>query len=756
MTDSPVRRPPIRPPLARRLREAARGAAFGFVWIAAAIGAFYLYQVSPESQSARAVAETIEHRIAPAASGRVVDVPVALGETVRAGDLIAVLDATPITEELAILSAELELRNAEFAAKAATLGRNRLTEERSFAAAIDAAEIALLQARVGRDAVRAELTSVRAQERRQRELVARRMADREDLDRLEAERQVLGRRAELLEQTVQGLERTRTEALDRLEAFRAAAPPEADDPASTAALAPDRAAIAIAQARLRELEARRSRLFLRAPADGVVHRVLVRSGDVATAGEPIAVLRGIAPHRVLAYVDDVRAEQLYLGSQVLIRDRSGRPRERKGFVASLGAGLTLYPEQLQSTPERPLWGRELVIELDDPGAAAPLVPGQVLDVTFVPVDTSTAVRATASPGDGRTASTVAPGDAPLEPHATGVPPALRRLTRVEPSAIVWSKAHSRFLVASDDTGYPDADDHAPWLLLFTAAGQFAPDPLRVDNLPALNDVESMAWWRDGRLLLLSSQSTSRRGRRPQNRTLLVAAKPEDMRLRADSAVSLSAAIAEHVDPAWRAGLGLSAESSEVDPRLDIEGMAVLGDALLLGLKEPLDPSGCAIVWRLAEPDRLLTTGHIEPGQLTRRACLRLDTDSRGGHEFGGVSDLLLLPDGSLVILSSDVPAPRPPGAQADAAAGDLPPGGAAWLIVAKELDAETSAATPIVPHLLRRFEGMRPEGVALAPDGNHLIIVFDRGEETPFFSTLPLPTAGGDVRPGGRDTLASQ
>jgi hypothetical protein len=48
----------------------------------------------------------------------------------------------------------------------------------------------------------------------------------------------------------------------------------------------------------------------------------------------------------------------------------------------------------------------------------------------------------------------------------------------------------------------------------------------------------MAWLPDGRLLLLSSQSTSRRGRRPRSRTQMVAVTFDGMRLHATAVVSL--------------------------------------------------------------------------------------------------------------------------------------------------------------------------------------------------------------------------
>ena len=747
MATSAPRKRKIRPPIGRRLREGVRRSALLVVWVGAAVGAWFLYQSSPEVQSVRAVAETVEFRLSTALTARITAVPVVVGEHVESGDLVAVLDPDPLTRELAILSAELEARHADLTAKAMEMGRQRLFEERSFAGAVDAAEVALIQARVERDAVKAELAGVRGRLRRQKALVAQRMAAGGELERLRSDRQVFSRRAELLDDAVEGLQAKLADARARLEAFRDAAPSdEVDDPAAEAALAPNLAAVRVARARLAELEAQRERLLIRAPTDGVVHRVLLRPGDVVAAGQSIAVIRTLAPTRVLAYVDDARARQIRIGSYVTILDRSGSWQERSGRVISLGSGLAPYPSQLQTLPNRQLWGREVVIQIDDLGpAVADLVPGQVLDVRFVEPDAMMAQPALAGP-------TGAEGDSPprvrAAPRPVHVPPALRRRTRVEPSALVWSRHRGRYLVASDDTGYRDAEAHAPWLLVMDETGTFAQDPLVVEDLRALNDVESMGWLDDDRLLLLSSLSASRRGRRPRSRTLLVAVAVDDMRLRATAELALADLITRHGTPAWRASLGLAAEGDALDARLDIEGMAIADGALLLGLKEPLGEGGCALVWRLAHVEQLFVEGQLTENQLSRLACLRLSSEAPGGSRFGGISDLLHLPDGRVVVLSSDVfEGDVPPAPNLRTPLPEPSPAGALWIVPAGALDS--ASAQPVEPRLVRRFEGARPEGVALTPDGQRLTVVFDRGGETPLWTSLPLPKAATDDRDAG-------
>ena len=67
----------------------------------------------------------------------------------------------------------------------------------------------------------------------------------------------------------------------------------------------------------------------------------------------------------------------------------------------------------------------------------------------------------------------------------------------------------------------------------------------------------------------------------------------------------------------------------------------------------------------------------------------------------------------------------------------LPPdgGGALWWLGAEALRAPGAGS----PRLLRRFPGLKPEGVTLSPEGDALIIVFDRDRQQPLWLRLPLP-----------------
>ena len=82
----------------------------------------------------------------------------------------------------------------------------------------------------------------------------------------------------------------------------------------------------------------------------------------------------------------------------------------------------------------------------------------------------------------------------------------------------------------------------------------------------------------------------------------------------------------------------------------------------------------------------------------------------------GVADLAFLGDGSLLVAGNS-----PKGMPSDG-------GGSLWKLAGP-------ASSPV---LLKRFDGLKPEGIALAPDHSSAIVVFDTDGRQPLWTRWPL------------------
>lgn len=296
-----------------------------------------------------------------------------------------------------------------------------------------------------------------------------------------------------------------------------------------------------------------------------------------------------------------------------------------------------------------------------------------------------------------------------------LPSALAALTTgPELSGIAWSEALQRYLVVSDDTGRSDeGTNHAAWVLGLTRDGSLDEAPIPVAGIHALNDPESICRGPDGTFFLTTSHSANKKGKTPESRRQLLLVEPSGGQLRVLGSVDLTTVRGKD-------GANLLALAG-LDPSgaLDIEAVIWRNDELFIGLKSPLDASGDATILKMTEASKALRASQVPEGavSLWRRAQLCVPAGSARVCE--GISDLAFLPDGGLALVANS-----PKGATTDG-------GGALWLIPPSPADAPA--------RLVRRFAGMKPEGLALSPDDRALVIVFDRDRQQPVWMQWPLP-----------------
>jgi hypothetical protein len=277
--------------------------------------------------------------------------------------------------------------------------------------------------------------------------------------------------------------------------------------------------------------------------------------------------------------------------------------------------------------------------------------------------------------------------------------------RLELSGAAWSPALSRYVLVSDDVNEEGAK-HVPELFTLSEDGKLDARPIAIDGIDALNDPESISAGPGGTLFVCTSHSANKKGHLPQSRRqLLELSVAADHHAKILGSVDLTTARTPDGSPPWGR-----------DPRLDIEAIAYREDALLIGLKSPLRADGAALILRLSNAAAVVKSGVIPVGAVQIWAAPRLCVARGSETVCEGIADLAFLPDGTLL-------------AAANSPKGSLSDGGGSLF----RLDAKGGA-----PLLLKRFEGLKPEGVALAPDHTSTIIVFDTDGREPLWLRWPL------------------
>lgn len=677
------------------------------VWLGVMGTAGWLW-VGLRTGSVRGFVEGIAYGVAAPAPGRLTAVLVVPGQHVRAGDPIAQIDDRELQAEVAAVVAEQRRVEAELGAVTAQTQMEIGDSSRGIEESVDSADLAREEARAERSIAAAELAALDVQVATTRELVDKRMADRRDLAELDVRKAALERQLKVADGIIRRLDAQATSARSR----RAGLPSDT----TVKVTGPLRAELEVLGAQLEQLAARRDSLTLRAPADGEVTAVLLRPGEVVDIGALVATIAGPAmateQGAPVVFVCGGEGATAEIGTIARLAPPEGGGEVLTAHVQRVSPEVAQLPMRCWRDPRIPQWGRGIFLALDQPIA---LVPGQTFAVqlTDEPSPHATAAKRTPPSEPPPVASKLAEPDAPApgEPKPILLPASLIMRSRFEPSGIAWSAARERYLVISDDTGFDGREEHSPWLFMMDKSGKVDPEPLVIDGVKKINDAEAIAVAPDG-VYVLASQSHNTKGKRARPRQFFgrVAIDPSGARVTASTelATALDAAGSERL-----AELGLVDTNT-----LDIEGITATRDGgLLVGLKSPLDDNGDAIVWHMAAPDRLLATGRLADGEVRPLLRVRLPITADGAQVGGGVSDLVELPDGDLLVTAT-------------AATGDPTSQDGALFRVTRATGAVT---------LVRTFPGRKPEGVALGATGDTIAVVFDAGAGMSSWLELPWP-----------------
>lgn len=663
-----------------------------------ALAATELYLARRISTSSNVVGYTLSrsYTIAPERRAKLKALAVQLGATVAAGQTIAELDPTELDNAIDAARAERDQAIAEIKAQLARLGRDSVDVVRRFASGTERAAAQLATAEAAARTAAAELAAVEAEIAAQRELVDRHLANIAVMNSLELRRAALAKQVDAADHTLAVLRDNASAAAERSARVDTA-------PGVDSVIAPLEARVRGAELHIEQLERERAGLVLHAPVDGVIDQLPLHPGDLAGPDVPVATVVASDNHRVVACVPEAHASAIEVGGAAELTSAFDHARG-EGEIESLTSEIAPLPTRCQPPGSKLVaMGRLAVVALDRPLAG---LPGQTQLVHFA---ARRRARAAAPPAMNPVVGAEPPA-VPLK-----VPGTLLGRTRFEPSGLVWVAAIDRYLIVSDDTGFPDRDDHAPWLFTMTRDGAVDPRPLVVAGIPALDDLEAITADDDGKIWLLSSQSLSKHGKRPAARQELVRITIGPGGAEVDAGVTLAALLARAPEPV-RAALGVP------DLRtLDIEAIAARGGALYLGLKAPVDGDGRAQIWRVGAPERLLA-GDLAGAQLTRWSTLGLLVEADGRSVPGGIADMMFLDDHTLIV---------------SATASGLDPRHQTSVVAIAEL-----AAGQMQPRIVRRFAGLKAEGLARAPGGDALAIVFDRGAEAALWTRLPIRELG--------------
>lgn len=358
-------------------------------------------------------------------------------------------------------------------------------------------------------------------------------------------------------------------------------------------------------------------LYVFSPDDGVVGQINYKMGEKADAFTTVLTLSNNSPTFVTGFVNESLDLSLTEGQVVKVRSATRSNVQSTAVVKSIGRRTVEMPLRLLKFQNVMAYGREVTLELSQNNQ---LLIGEKVSVDPSKPFLSFMAMANASKSD---LAGMFETSALFSLKKMILPSAIVERTKFEPSGAIWLADLNKYLVISDDTD----ELQSPLLFLMNRDGSIDSEPLKIKGLSGIMDIESIVQ-DDQFIYLLSSQSRNSSGDIKNHRSLFVKVKRVGLELTVISSFELRPLLLsalEKSDNKELQSLGLTIQASTVkNGDLDIEGMTLVGNDFLIGLKSPHNANGESLILRLVNKEYIFTNKFFHPQQVILEAKLSFD------------------------------------------------------------------------------------------------------------------------------------
>jgi len=359
------------------------------VWIGTILCILALFSHRSRRFQVLGIAQGPVQEISATCVARLESVTVELFEEVEEGQVLAVLETTIDSEDNPeLLEAQLKTVDAEaqrlraqltatqetYAADAANLESDRLTEARRFQSDIVSATLSILELETLIETDKGALERLKLDSQI---FVVQGGLDANDSGPLELQR--IEMEAEALEAKIEDsnnlLAQARAKLNESRELFKVFVEHEPQHPPVASALAVIQKAIEVQNSRLAELKVKRPLLKLVSPFDGVVSMIQRGPGETVLAGEPILTVAARDPVEVVAYASGQFADVVEERMSVRVMKKSGAAQDSQ--VIDVGPAMEQTPARMWQNPNVPEWGRPILIKAPP---SLELMPGELVGI----------------------------------------------------------------------------------------------------------------------------------------------------------------------------------------------------------------------------------------------------------------------------------------------------------------------------------------------------------------------------------------
>ena len=311
------------------------------------------------SGSAVAYVEAVHYAVSPVALGRIDAILARVGQKVKAGDPLALMDG----RELAFArdKAVAELARLEAAVLAATQDQEL---------AVTRGELWVLKARADERGDRAQLGVISGALNRLDALLQDQMIPAAQAEAAREKQKKLAARVKTYDQAKvrgqAGLGQIGADEYDHAHAVELH-------------VEPVRRVAEVQKVAVRQIELQIEQLILRAPIDGIVTTLTHHPGEVIAPGTEIISVVSARPGVLIAELSEGMAAHAKVGQGVTVRTKDLFSKGLRGRVLELAPEVDEMIPRARPSPGIAAWGRRATIQLDGGGET---LPGQAFNVAL--------------------------------------------------------------------------------------------------------------------------------------------------------------------------------------------------------------------------------------------------------------------------------------------------------------------------------------------------------------------------------------
>ncbi|MDA8793097.1 DUF3616 domain-containing protein [Bacteriovoracaceae bacterium] len=372
-------------------------------------------------------------------------------------------------------------------------------------------------------------------------------------------------------------------------------------------------------------------LYIFADFEGKIQNINYKEGENTQPHFPIISILKDQPTTIRGYIHEKIMDEIDVEQFVEVSSLSGNIEKGTiGKIISFGSSIVSFPPRLLRDPERPIWGREVIVSI--PVNHTFLLGEKVfikkvhrtspLFNNAVALEEANEILTTSSINTLKNVFLYKRLEKDL---------ILKTKSSFEASGITFLKDIKKFMAIGDGM---NLEDH-PQVVLLDEEGEiiyenYIPELGQVDDLEAITSTEN------GEVYLLSSLDKKKNFK---FRKKLIKLKRDGLQFTKEAEINLYKAIHRSLRKTPKSELAqlvLKKKGMEVD----LEAILIKDNSLYIGLRNPVLESGSlrkAIIFKISNLNKLLKTGDIPPGNITIFQKLVLKNTHGGVLGISGMS-----------------------------------------------------------------------------------------------------------------------